>query len=60
MNPLNSEPVLTVAVLTPVVVLFAAKFGLGLDTETATGIATGVLAVGGWFARQRVTPVDKA
>ena len=59
MNPINNEPVLTVTVLTPIIVFVVTYLGMDMDFETATAIATAVLAVGGWFARQRVTPVDK-
>lgn len=56
---INTEPVLTVAVFSPIVVFLLARFGLQVDTETAASIATAVLVVGGWFARQRVTPTGK-
>lgn len=50
------EPV-AVAALATVLVSLVALFGLDLDRELASAIATAVLALAAWWARSQVTPV---
>lgn len=59
MNPMQHEPVMTAAVVVPIVMWLALRFGVDMDIETATAISTAVLVIGGWMARQRVTPTTK-
>lgn len=54
-NLLTRNPV-AVAVLTPLIVGLAARYGLDLSAETAGAIAGGLLLLLGGGARQLVTP----